>query len=72
MAEVVSATSMRDRFATIWRELLPAPGEVMEPGGSYDAVHSGRFIFTGDELAVEEDIRKIIADFHIETVPVAQ
>ncbi|MET9390972.1 ATP-grasp domain-containing protein [Streptomyces sp. NPDC006624] len=71
-AEVVSVTSMRDRFATIWRELVPAPGEVMEPGGSYDAVHSGRFIFTGDEPAVEEDIRKIIDGFRIETVPVTQ
>lgn len=69
-AEVVSVTSMRDRFATVWRELVPTPGEVMEPGGSYDAVHSGRFILTGDETAVEEDIRRIIADFRIETAPV--
>jgi hypothetical protein len=71
-AEVVSVTSMRDRFATIWRELVPTPGEVMQPGGSYDAVHSGRFILTGDESAVAEDIRKIIADFRIETAPVPQ
>ncbi|MFD7872990.1 acetyl-CoA carboxylase biotin carboxylase subunit family protein [Streptomyces sp. NPDC059766] len=71
-AEVVSVTSMRDRFASVWRELVPTPGEVMEPGGSYDAVHSGRFILTGDESAVEEDIRRIIADFRIETVPVSR
>ncbi|MFG2946179.1 ATP-grasp domain-containing protein [Streptomyces adustus] len=71
-AEVVSVTSMRDRFASVWRELVPTPGEVMEPGGSYDAVHSGRFILTGDESAVEQDIRRIIADFRIETVPVSR
>ncbi|MFE2578641.1 acetyl-CoA carboxylase biotin carboxylase subunit family protein [Streptomyces sp. NPDC059378] len=71
-AEVVAVTSMRDRFASVWRELVPTPGEVMEPGGSYDAVHSGRFILTGDESAVEEDIRRIIADFRIETVPVSR
>lgn len=32
----------------------------------------GRFIFTGDEPAVEKDIRKIIDGFRIETVPVTQ
>ncbi|MFF9807463.1 acetyl-CoA carboxylase biotin carboxylase subunit family protein [Streptomyces coeruleorubidus] len=71
-ARVVTVTSMREEFGTIWRELVPTPGEVLLPGGSYDAVHSGRFILTGDETAVEEDIRKIIAGFHIETVPVSE
>ncbi|WP_455354441.1 ATP-grasp domain-containing protein [Streptomyces sp. SYSU K217416] len=71
-ARVVTATSMRGDFGTIWRELVPSPGEVLLPGGSYDAVHSGRFILTGDEATVEEDIRKIIAGFHLETVPVSE
>ncbi|MFC7467196.1 hypothetical protein ACFQVA_05625 [Actinomadura keratinilytica] len=65
-------TSLREEFGTIWRELVPAVGDVMEPGGSYDAVHSGRFILVGDEATVEEDIRKIIAGFHLETVPVQE
>lgn len=71
-ARVRSVTSLREEFGTIWRELVPAVGDVMEPGGSYDAVHSGRFILVGDEETVEEDIRKIIAGFHLETVPVQQ
>ncbi|MFF3322809.1 acetyl-CoA carboxylase biotin carboxylase subunit family protein [Streptomyces sp. NPDC002889] len=71
-ARVVTVTPMREAFATIWRELVPSPGEVLLPGGSYDAVHSGRFILIGDEATVEEDIRKIIAGFHIETVPVSE
>ncbi|WP_405590322.1 acetyl-CoA carboxylase biotin carboxylase subunit family protein [Streptomyces sp. NBC_01092] len=71
-ARVVTSTPMREEFATIWRELVPSPGEVLQPGGSYDAVHSGRFILTGDEATVEEDIRKIIAGFHIEVVPVSE
>ncbi|MEU5280928.1 ATP-grasp domain-containing protein [Streptomyces asoensis] len=71
-ARVVSVTPMREAFGTIWRELVPSPGEVLLPGGSYDAVHSGRFILTGSEAAVEEDIRKIIAGFHIETAPVTR
>jgi hypothetical protein len=71
-ARVVAATSMRAQFGTIWRELVPAPGAVLTRGGSYDAVHSGRFILVGDEADVEADIRKIIAGFHIETVPVPE
>ncbi|MFJ9027860.1 acetyl-CoA carboxylase biotin carboxylase subunit family protein [Streptomyces sp. NPDC102274] len=71
-ARVVTVTPMRGDFGTIWRELVPSPGEVLPPGGSYDAVHSGRFILIGDEATVEEDIRKIIAGFHIETVPVSE
>jgi phosphoribosylamine-glycine ligase len=71
-ARVVTVTSMREAFTTIWRELVPRPGDVLLPGGSYDAVHSGRFILIGDEQPVEEDIRKIIAGFHIETVAVPE
>ncbi|MEU1254743.1 ATP-grasp domain-containing protein [Streptomyces chartreusis] len=71
-ARVVTSTPMSDEFPTVWRELVPSPGEVLQPGGSYDAVHSGRFILTGDEAAVEADIRKIIAGFRIETVPVSE
>jgi predicted ATP-grasp superfamily ATP-dependent carboligase len=70
-ARVVAVTSMRGKCGTIWRELLPGAGEVLPVGGSYDAVHSGRFILVGDEADVEEDILRIIADFHIETVPVS-
>lgn len=71
-ARVVSVTSMRDAFPSVWRELVPHPGEVLQPGGSYDALHSGRFILLGDdEAAVEADIRKIISNFRIETVPVS-
>ncbi|MET9773206.1 ATP-grasp domain-containing protein [Streptomyces sp. NPDC006367] len=71
-ARVTTVTSLRDSVATVWRELVPSPGEVMLPGGSYDAVHSGRYILLGDEAAVEEDIRRIIAAFRIETEPVTE
>ena len=70
-ARVITATSMQGNTGTIWRELVPRAGEVLPGGGSYDAVHSGRFILIGDEADVEEDIRRIIADFHIETVLVS-
>lgn len=64
---VVEASSMRERVPSVWRELVPTAGEVLEPGGSYDAMHCGRFILLGaDEKAVEEDIHFIIENFEFE------
>ncbi|WP_418958905.1 ATP-grasp domain-containing protein [Streptomyces tritici] len=71
-AKVVSSTPMSGKLPTVWKELVPEPGEILQPGGSYDALHSGRFILVGDEAAVEADIRRIIAEFRIETVPVSE
>ncbi len=69
MARVVSVTSMATAVPTIWRELIPAPGEIFQSGGSYDALHSGRYIFLhDDEAVVEADILRTIADFSIETI----
>jgi len=68
MARVVSVTSMAAAVPTIWRELIPRPGEIFQSGGSYDALHSGRYIFLhDDEAVVEADILRTIAGFRIET-----
>ncbi|WP_263144161.1 ATP-grasp domain-containing protein [Pseudomonas sp. RIT-PI-AD] len=66
---VLEAQSLRGRLPTLWRELLPLPGEVLEAGGSYDALHSGRFIFVGDEADVERDIRHAMHSFHFRAEP---
>jgi hypothetical protein len=71
-ARVVTATPLGEAFETVWRELVPSPGEVLLPGGAYDMVLSGRYILIGDETTVEKDIRRIISDFRIETVPVLE
>ncbi|QKZ19595.1 ATP-grasp domain-containing protein [Streptomyces chartreusis] len=61
------ASPMKERFETIWRELVPRPGQVLEPGGSYDALHSGRFILLHeDQQRVTDDIHRIIATFEFE------
>ena len=58
---------MKERFETIWRELVPRPGQVLEPGGSYDALHSGRFILLHeDQQRVTDDIQRIIETFEFE------
>ncbi|HEX6341981.1 ATP-grasp domain-containing protein [Umezawaea sp.] len=67
---VVRSSSMAGRVPAVWRELVPHVGDVLEPGGSYDALHSGRFILLGDdEDRVEADIRHIIADYDLEVTP---
>ncbi len=55
----------------LWRELLPEPGQILEAGGSYDALHSGRFIFVGgSEVATENDIRHTTQAFQFRAEPV--
>ncbi|WP_282779612.1 ATP-grasp domain-containing protein [Nocardia sp. CC201C] len=67
---VVRAGSMREQVPTVWRELLPEPGQVLSPGGSYDALHRGRFILLhDDEHVVEAGIHKIIENFDFEAEP---
>lgn len=64
------AGSVRAHIRSVSRELVPAVGTVLEPGGSYDALHSGRFILVGDsEAEVESDIRRIIAEYDFDAVP---
>lgn len=64
------ASPMKPRFDSIWRELLPAPGQILEAGGSYDALHSGRFIFTGrPEEQIRSDIHSVIESFEFKATP---
>lgn len=64
--------SLKQTMPTIWRELLPKPGEVLAPGGAYDALHCGRFILVGDsEAQVESDLIEIINRFECDMEPVA-
>ncbi|MFD7912131.1 acetyl-CoA carboxylase biotin carboxylase subunit family protein [Streptomyces sp. NPDC059752] len=66
-AVVRKASSVRGSVPAVWRELLPSVGEVLEPGGAYDALHAGRFILLhDDQVQVEADIRRIIETFEFE------
>ncbi len=66
-ARVVRAEPLSGRVPTVWRELLPRVGEVLQPGGAYDALHSGRFILVHeDQTQVETDIQHIIDTFEFE------
>lgn len=55
---------------SLWRTLLPKPGQVLEAGGAYDALHSGRFIFTrANEAEIERDIQQVITHFQFQAEP---
>jgi hypothetical protein len=67
-ARVVKVTTLKARIGTIWRELVPEVGQVLEPGGGYDAIHSGRFILlAASQDEVEADLHRIVAEFELET-----
>ncbi|WP_069740885.1 acetyl-CoA carboxylase biotin carboxylase subunit family protein [Streptomyces sp. EN23] len=66
-AEVVTSSSMRASVNSVWRELVPAQGQVLEASGGYDSLQSGRFIVVHDsESGAEADMRRLMADFRIE------
>ncbi len=68
---VIEARSLRAQLDSLWRELLPEPGQILEAGGSYDALHSGRFIFIqASEADIERDIHHAINTFHFQAEPV--
>lgn len=67
---VVHAQTLRGTVPNLWRELLPEPGQILEAGGSYDALHSGRFIFVGgSESATESNIHHATQTFQFQAVP---
>lgn len=68
---VIEAQTLRPHLNSLWRELLPRPGQILEAGGSYDALHSGRFIFTdASEMDIESDIHHAIKNFHFQAEPI--
>ncbi|MFJ4622041.1 acetyl-CoA carboxylase biotin carboxylase subunit family protein [Streptomyces sp. NPDC088812] len=69
-ARVVEVTTLKDAVPTVWRELVPPVGSVLEPGGSYDALHAGRYILLHeDQDRVTADIHRITEAFRLRTEP---
>ncbi|MCU1719025.1 acetyl-CoA carboxylase biotin carboxylase subunit family protein [Pseudomonas sp. 5P_3.1_Bac2] len=67
---VVQAHSLRDSVPMLWRELLPEPGQILDAGGGYDALHSGRFIFIGgSEATIEEAIQYTTQTYQFQAEP---
>ena len=51
---VKQSVSLKQHNDCIWRELIPTAGQVLEPGGAYDAFHKGRFIFVTESAEQTE------------------
>lgn len=65
--KVVNIAPLKTEIQGIWRELIPDQGDVLAPGGSYDALHCGRYIVECDTSAeVRETIEEIVKRFKCE------
>jgi len=65
--KVTSISPLKDQVDGIWRELIPEAGDVLAPGGSYDALHCGRYIIeqtTSDKVL--QTIQEIVKRFNCE------
>ncbi|MHA4774174.1 ATP-grasp domain-containing protein [Streptomyces sp. MSC1_001] len=66
-AEVVSSVPMSSMVDSVWRELVPQPGDVIDGSGGYDSLQSGRGIVVHDsEAQAEADLRRLMDDFRVE------
>ncbi|GHI89655.1 ATP-grasp domain-containing protein [Streptomyces xanthophaeus] len=66
-AEVLSATRMSSLAGSVWRELVPQPGDVLDASGGYDSLQSGRCMVVQDsEAQAEADLRHLMEHFRIE------
>lgn len=65
--KVKKSISLKANNSAIWRELIPADGQLLQPGGAYDALHKGRFIFvTKSAQETESEIHYAIENFQCE------
>ncbi|UXH38037.1 MULTISPECIES: ATP-grasp domain-containing protein [Pseudomonas] len=70
-SKVLKAPSQRGQVASLWRELLPQPGQILDAGGGYDSLQGGRFIFTGlSQPEIERDIQHVIDHYRLEAQPI--
>ncbi|WP_304993173.1 DUF1611 domain-containing protein [Burkholderia plantarii] len=70
---VVSAGSLLGRVPGLYRELIPAPGDLLtDTGGGYTHLQGGRFLIEGaNEREVLASIREIVARYELSTTPVS-
>lgn len=70
---VVSAGSLLGRIPGLYRELIPAPGDLLtDTGGGYTHLQGGRFLIEGaSEREVLASIREIVARYELVTTPVS-
>ncbi|MEJ8797477.1 DUF1611 domain-containing protein [Trinickia caryophylli] len=70
---VVSAGSLLGRIPGLYRELIPAPGDLLtDTGGGYTHLQGGRFLIEGaSEREVLASIREVVARYELVTTPVS-
>lgn len=70
--KVMSATSLRGEVPFLYRELVPRPGEVLEPADGYATLQGGRFLFRGGTPEqITDAMHSARAKYCLRAVPVA-
>ena len=70
--KVVASSPLVGRIPYVYRELVPAPGEVLiSRPGSYATLQGGRFLFRGGtQEQIEQAVRRAQAEYVLTTEPV--
>jgi len=70
---VVSSTSLLGKVPLLYRELIPAPGEVLRQTGGYATFQGGRFLFRGGTPEqIVNAMHGALARYRLTAVPVAE
>ncbi|MFT3803417.1 MAG: ATP-grasp domain-containing protein [Burkholderiaceae bacterium] len=63
---VIAATSMRRTVPSVYRELIPAPGDWLEDSEGYANLQGGRFLFrAATPQAVEDAMRNVLEGYQL-------
>ncbi|MCW7539595.1 ATP-grasp domain-containing protein [Aquabacterium sp. A7-Y] len=65
---VEAVTRFLGRLPTVYRELVPQEGQLLEPDTGYASMQSGRFLFAAQRAhAIERDIATVLREFSLTT-----
>ncbi|WP_035059851.1 ATP-grasp domain-containing protein [Andreprevotia chitinilytica] len=68
---VEAVSDFEGQLASLYRQLVPQLGEVIEHEEGYCSMQSGRFLFCADSAErVEQDMQRVMREFSIRTVAV--
>lgn len=65
---VTGVTTFAGRLPTVWRQLVPPVGELLQPDSGYASMQAGRFLFEAERPEpIERDIETVLREFSLST-----
>lgn len=70
--KVISSTSLLGKVPFLYRELVPAPGEILKPAAGYATLQGGRFLFRGGtQEQITDAMHSARTKYRLTAAPVA-